>query len=282
MIQRLDQLRHAFAVDGGCLQHRNFFGHRGADRKRADELLHRLLGARPVGLVDDDHVGNFKEARFHRLDVVAESWRRDDDADIGDFGDVDLVLSRADRFEQHDVEAGAVERVDDAHSGWRQAAEITARRQRAHEHAIVVERRGHANAVAENGAARNRARWIDRDDADGAALLSELRDDGVDERRLARPRRTRETDDESVTEMRLQRPQKRRGRGGQPFEFRDHAGDGAPLALAHAVDRAGHIGVRNARDGHPCFLIRLHHTADKWEAAQVQRLSPGCGLMRGI
>ena len=123
---------------------------------------------------------------------------------------------------------------------------------------------------------------IDRDDADGAALLPELRDDGVDERRLARPRRTRETDDESVTEMRLQRPQKRRGRGGQPFEFRDHAGDGPPLALAHAVDRAGHIGVRNARDGHPCFLIRLHHTADKWEAAQVQRLSPGCGLMRGI
>ena len=72
-----------------------------------DELLHRLLGARPVALVDDDDVGDLEQTRLHRLDVVAETRRRDDDADVGHLRDVDLALPGADRLKQHDIEARA-------------------------------------------------------------------------------------------------------------------------------------------------------------------------------
>jgi hypothetical protein len=54
---------------------------------------------------------------------------------------------------RHHVLAGCVEGIDDAHGSRAQAAEIAAARQRAHEHAIVIEGGRHAHAIAENGAA---------------------------------------------------------------------------------------------------------------------------------
>ena len=75
LVQRFDELRHAVAVERRRFEYRNFLGNRGSDRQRADELLHRLLGARPVTLVDDDDVGDFEQSRLHRLDVVAEAGR---------------------------------------------------------------------------------------------------------------------------------------------------------------------------------------------------------------
>ena len=169
--------------------------------KRADELLQRDLGARPVALVDDEDVGDLEQTRLHRLDVVAEPRRGDDDAHVSHLGDVDLALPGADRLEQDEVEARRVERVDDADGCRRQSAEVAAARQRAHEDAVVVERRRHADAVAEDRPARDGARRIDGDDADRASLGAHGRDDAVDERRLAGARRTGEPDDERVPEM---------------------------------------------------------------------------------
>jgi hypothetical protein len=63
-----------------------------------------------------------------------------------------------------------------------------------------------------------------------------------------------------MPEMRLQCPEQRWRSRRQAFEFRDHACDGAPLAIAHAFDHARHIGVRNARDRGQCFLVGFHHT----------------------
>ena len=94
----------------------------------------------------------------------------------------------------------------------RQAAQVAAARQRAHEHAVVVERRRHADAVAEDGAARHRARGVDGDDADGLALRAQVLRVGVDERRLAGARRTREADDEGVPQVRLHGLQQARAR----------------------------------------------------------------------
>ena len=80
-----------------------------------------------------------------------------DDADVGNLGDVDLVLAGADGFQQDPVEAGRVEGVDDAHGGRGEAPQVATACQRAHEHAVVVEGRGHADAITEDGAAGDRA-----------------------------------------------------------------------------------------------------------------------------
>ena len=84
-----------------------------------------------------------------------------------------------------------------------EAAEVAAARQRAHEHAVVVERRRHADAVAQNGAARDRARRVDGDDADRLGLLAQVARVGVEQRRLAGAGRTGDADHDGVPEVGL-------------------------------------------------------------------------------
>ena len=110
------------------------------------------------------------QPRLHGLDVVAEARRRDEHAHVGDLGHVDLALAGADRLDQDEVLAGGIEGVDHAYGRRRQPAQVAAAGQRAHEDAVVVERRRHADAVAEDGAAGHRARGVDGDDADRPAL----------------------------------------------------------------------------------------------------------------
>ena len=128
------------------------------------------FGALAVGLVDHHDVGDLDKPGFHRLDVVAETGRSDHHAHVGDLGHVDFALAGADRLEQDGILAGGIEPIDDAHRRRAQAAEVAAARQRAHEHAIVIKRRRHADAIAQDGAARYGARGVDGDDADALAL----------------------------------------------------------------------------------------------------------------
>ena len=65
---------------------------------------------------------------------------------------------------------------------------------------------------------------------------------GVDQRRLARPRRPREADHQCVPQVRLHGLQQARRGGRQPLQLGDRARDGAPLARAHALDQAGQVG----------------------------------------
>ena len=90
-------------------------------------------------------------------------------------------------------------------------------------------------------------------------MLSQMRDDGVDQRRLAGARRAGEADDESVAEVRLQRLQQRRGSGRKPLELGDHACDGAPLSGSHALDGARNIRSIDARNGRRRVCGRLGH-----------------------
>ena len=60
------------------------------------------------------------QAGLHRLDIVAEAGRGDQDAHVGHFRYVDFALPGADRLQQDEVLAGSVERVDHAHRRGRQ------------------------------------------------------------------------------------------------------------------------------------------------------------------
>ena len=127
------------------------------------------FGVGPVALADDVDVGDLEDAGLDRLDVVAEAGRRDDHRGVRRARDVDLVLAHADGLDHHDVEAGGVEHVDRFERAARKPAQRAARRHAAHEHAGVAAELAHADAVAEDRAAGERARRIDGDDRHLAA-----------------------------------------------------------------------------------------------------------------
>ena len=96
------------------------------------------------------------------------------DRHVGRAHDVDFVLADADGLDEDDVLAGRVEDEGDLARRAREAAEVAARRHAADEHAGVARVRLHADAIAEDRAAAERARRIDRDDADGPAVRSRI------------------------------------------------------------------------------------------------------------
>ena len=81
---------------------------------------------------------------------------------------LDLALPRADRLEEDDVLARRVEDEQRLQRRLGETAEMAARPHRADEDAGVEEVVGEADAVAEQRAVRERARRVDRDDADRA------------------------------------------------------------------------------------------------------------------
>ncbi len=75
----------------------------------------------------------------------------------------------ADRLEQDDVEAGGVEHGRGGRGRGREPAGVAARRHRADEHAVVRRVGLHPDAVAQEGAAGDRAGRVDGDDGHGPA-----------------------------------------------------------------------------------------------------------------
>ena len=126
-----------------------------------------------VGLVHHEDVGDLEQARLHHLHRVARLGHQDDDDGVGEPHDVELGLPDADRLDEDDVHAERVEQAHHVARRARQAAVAAARGQAADEDAGVEEVGLHADAVAEHGAARERARRVDRDDADAAVRGAE-------------------------------------------------------------------------------------------------------------
>ena len=165
---------HAFVRASALVEHRRppMIGHsrfRAMARARAPASVLRSAIVRfaslPVAFADDMDVGDLEDAGLDRLDVVAEPGRRHDDGRVRSARDLDLVLADADGLDDDDVEARGVEDVDRVERAARQAAERAARRHAADEHAGIAAELAHADAVAEDRAAGERARRIDRDDA---------------------------------------------------------------------------------------------------------------------
>src|SRR5579864_7019647 len=119
-----------------------------------------------VALVDHKNVGNFHDAGFNGLHVVAHAGDKNHDGDVGDADNVNLILANADGFDHHDVATGGIEHSGHIGSCAGEPAERAARGHTANVNAGVGEVVLHANAVAENRTAGVRAGGIDGDDAD--------------------------------------------------------------------------------------------------------------------
>ena len=132
------------------------------------------VGALAVGLVDDEDVGDLHDAGLERLHFVARAGNERDDRHVGGADDVDLVLADADGLDDDDVLAGGVEHERDFAGRAREPAQMAARRHAADEHAGIARVRLHPHAIAEDRAAGERARRIDRDDADGPCRRSRI------------------------------------------------------------------------------------------------------------
>ena len=100
--------------------------------------------------------------------------------------------------------AGGVEQERSLQRRLGEAAEMAARPHRADEDARVEEVVGEPDPVAQERALGERARRIDRDDADGLLRLAHVPDDRADQRRLADPGRAGDADDVGGARLRVE------------------------------------------------------------------------------
>jgi hypothetical protein len=150
-------------------------------------------------------------------------------------GDLDLVLPDTHRLDQYHVVAGGVEGGDHIAGGTGEAAQVAARGHAAHEDARVAEQVLHADAVAEDRAAAEGARRIDRGDANrpvAAAIgLGEL----VDERALAAAGRARDADNAGTAGLGVEGLERRARLGGLVLDAGEQAGEAAAVAGEDAL-----------------------------------------------
>ena len=181
------------------------------------EPLHRLelalgaVGALAVALIDDEDVGDLEEPGLDGLDLVAEPRHEHDDGRVRHVDDLDLVLPDADRLDEDRVVAHRVEDGHEVDGRAREAAQVPAGGDRADEDRGIERMLLHANAVAEDGPARERARGVDRDDAHLLPGRSVGGDEGRGQRRLARARVAGDADDVRAPGGGVQRAQEIRG-----------------------------------------------------------------------
>ena len=75
------------------------------------EVAAGLLDAGPIGLVDDEHVGDLHQTGLVRLHTVAPARVDHDDGRVRLAGDLDLDLTDAHRLDEHPL---AADRIEDA------------------------------------------------------------------------------------------------------------------------------------------------------------------------
>ncbi len=127
-----------------------------------------------------------------------------------------------------------------------QPAEVAARGDGADEDAGILGVAMHANAVAEDGPAGNRARRIDRRDRDRSAASAKVSDVGVDQRRLAGSRRAAEADHGRVAGRQVCETADRIGMRAALLDKRKAARERGGVAATQPVHKFGE-GGRNVR-----------------------------------
>jgi len=181
-----------------------------------------------VALVHHEHVGDLEDPRLEYLHRVAAARLKRDERRVGDFGDLDLGLTDADRFDQHDILTERIHQRDGVGGRAGQPAEVPARGHRANEDVGVDEVLGQPNAVAEQGAVRERRAGIDRDHADRLVLRAHVLDDRRGQRRFSDARRPGQPDGERPPRQRIQHPDELRAAAG--LAARDRARKRARIA----------------------------------------------------
>ena len=236
LLERVPELGHALAAERLGEQDRRPPLANGIERDDRPHLLQHRLRRGVVHLVDGDHVGDLHDPRLERLHCVTGAGHQHEQDDVCDADHLDLALAGADRLEEDDVLPGCVDQQERLERRFGQAAEVPARAHRADVDLRVEEVVGEADAVAEQRAARERARRVDGDDADAPAEAARMADERADERRLADARRPGDADRRGATRARVDPPHDLGAIGLPVLHEGDRAGERAPVSGEDAGD----------------------------------------------
>ena len=119
---------------------------------------------RPVGLVDGDRVGQFDDPALESLQLVPGTGQQHQQEEVDHRADLRLALPHADGLDDDDVVAGGLEQDDRLARLARHAAQRAAGWRRADEGAGSDGQLLHARLVAEDAAAGQARRRVDRGD----------------------------------------------------------------------------------------------------------------------
>ena len=190
----------------------------------------RAVSAFAIRFVHHENIRDLHHACLHHLHIVTHAGHQHDDRDVGGARDLDLILPDTDRLDRDDMLAGGIEHERGIRRRPRQPAQMAPRRHAANEHAGILRVRLHANAIAEHGAAAERARRIDGNDADGLAGLAPPRDQTIDERAFSRAGRAGDAHEKCVAGFRKYLSHQRSGVIAGVLDERDAASNGSRVA----------------------------------------------------
>jgi hypothetical protein len=166
------------------------------------DFLFETIRTRQVGFVDYENIGDFHNAGLDGLDIIAQTRHQDQDSHVGEARDFYLVLARADGFNQDHIAPGRVEEQREVKRHLRDTAQLAAARHGTNKNAGISVMVLHANAVAQDGAARERAAWVNGENADGLPLAPKNSGELIYEGALACAWRTRDTDKHGAARLR--------------------------------------------------------------------------------
>ena len=199
---------------------------------RAHLVQHRLRRG-VIHLVDRDHVGDLHDARLQRLHAVARPGHQHEHDGVGDPHHLDLALAGADGLDENELLPRGVEHEQRLQRRLREAAEMAASAHRPDEHLGIGEVVGEPDAIAEQGAVRERRRRIDGDDSDGSLLAAHVAHEPGDQRRLSDSRWPRDPDCIRVSRLRIEVTHDVVGEGVTVLDERDRTRQRAFVARAH-------------------------------------------------
>ncbi|MNY03241.1 hypothetical protein D3C86_1358530 [compost metagenome] len=207
--------------------------------EHAEDLGGGLAGTGDVGLVDHEEVRDLHDPRLDGLNAVAQVGRQDEHRAIGCLGDRHLALADPHGLDDHHVAAVSVQDLGRGLGGERDTAELAAAAHAADEDPRIARVALHADAIAEDGPAREGAGRIDRDDPDLEPVPSDGSDQEVGQRALAGPGRPGDAHEEGVAGRGVQLGEGLLGLGRLVLDEGDEAGRGAAIARFHAADVVG-------------------------------------------
>ena len=169
--EHVDELRNALSRGRNRRHDRRSPIARRRQFEHGVELAHRVARTGAIRFVHHEHVGDLHEARLVRLNRVAPTRVHDHHRRIGVPRHFDLDLSHPDGLHDHPVVTGGVEQARGLWRRRRQTTQVSACRHRTDEHARVGGVLLHAHPIAENRAARERARRVDGEHADARPVI---------------------------------------------------------------------------------------------------------------
>jgi hypothetical protein len=200
-------------------------------RRRQDAKSAAIFGRRlaradgiDVGRVDRDHVGLLDDALLDPLQLIAGARQRQNEREIGHVRDRGFGLANPNRFDEENIEARRFAKNRLARSR-RDSAQRSCRGRGSDGGVRVKSQPRHPRLIAENRAARNFRRGVDRQNRDSVAHRREIGAQSVDQGRLSDAGRARDPDPHRRAHIPSEHRRKRPGRSPMIASAAFHQGN---------------------------------------------------------